>query len=115
MRVECTHHIGEGFEAHVGHGVLFRHDKYLLQHLGQPQPTFFAVNSYVSADGTQQSADEIEQGGLAGAVLAKQSIDAAGIQTQAEVTEHLVLAALIVETEVSYFNHIFSIIKTWAY
>ena len=37
MRIESAHHVGEGLEAHVGHGVFFGDDEYLLQHLGLTQ------------------------------------------------------------------------------
>ena len=106
MRIEGTHHVGEGFKAHVGHGVLLRHDKHFLKHLGKTQPALLAVDCHRATVGTQQSGDEIEKGRLSCAVLAKQAVDAAGLQLQGEVIKHLVLAALIVKTEVSYINHI---------
>ena len=106
MRIESAHHVGEGFEAHVGHGIFLRHDEHLLQHLGKAQPAFHAIDRHRTTVGSEQSADEIEQGGLAGAVLPQQSVDPTGVQLQGEVAEHLVLAALIVKTKVSYINHI---------
>ena len=67
-----------------------------------------AVYGYRALLLAQQSADEVEQGRLAHAVLAEQSVDVVLAERQAEVVEHILFCACIFVFKVAYFYHIVS-------
>lgn len=65
-------------QAYVRQVILLGYEVDVLQHVGLAQGAGFAVEGNCSLALAQQSAHKVEQGRLARAVLAQQSVDAAG-------------------------------------
>ena len=87
----------------VGQRHLIGQEDDALQHLGQTVVAGHAVDGAGTTHGTLQAADNLEQGGLAHAVLTQQAIDGALRETQIDVTEDRRL--LVTKVQISDFYH----------
>ena len=98
-------------EAHVfrqpdaGHLELLGHEEQLAQQLGLALVGCDIVTADRPLRGAQQTAEQVEQGRLARAVLAQQTIDAVFVQLEAEPVEDQLSLAFVLETDVVYVNH----------
>ena len=102
MRIKAGVELHVTLHAEVGQLYLFGHEEHFLQHLGPAQPDVGALKEHRAPLLAQQSAHEVEQGALAGAVLAQQSVDVARLEAQAEVLEHGGLAPPVAEVDFVY-------------
>ena len=92
-------------ECHRGQVELLGHDEHFLEHFGAAVYRLVAVDGHAALFWPEQARDEVEQGALAGAVLAQQAIDVVGVELQVEVVEHFIILAWVGEADVIDVYH----------
>ena len=82
-------------ESHRGEVELLGNEEYFLKRFCPMQRCVDTVDGYGACRAAQQSADKIEQGRLARAVLAEQSVDVIVLKVEVEAVENILFRALV--------------------